>query len=112
MVKSAAEVETTGVFQNSKTVLAIQNLLQHMGHCQPPTIIRTDTSTTTGFVNDNTKMKWRKLRDMNLHWLRDKEFLKQFRILWEKGEHTGADYFTKHHSIKHRRKTTPDYVPD
>ena len=99
VVTSAAEAETTGVFQNAKTALAIRNLLQHMGHCQPPTIIRTDNSTTTGFANNNIQMKRSKSWDMNLHWLRNKEFLKKFKILWDKGEHNGADYFTKHHSI-------------
>ena len=53
MVTSAAEAETTGVLQNAKTALAIQNLLQHIGHYQPPTINRNDNSTTTGFANNN-----------------------------------------------------------
>ena len=98
------------VFQNAKTAIAIRNLLQQMGHYQPSTIIRTDNSTTTGFANNNIQMKRSKSWDMNLHWLRDKEFLKQFKILWGKGEHNGADYFTKHHSIKHHRLTRSDYV--
>ena len=58
------------------------------------------------------KMKRRKSWDMYLHWLRDKKFLNQFKILWDKGEHNGADYFTKHHSIKHHRITRPDYLRD
>ena len=49
VVTSAEEAETTGFFQNTKTEPVIQNLLQHMGHCQPPTIIRTDNSIATGF---------------------------------------------------------------
>ena len=47
---------------------------------------------------------------MNLHWLRDKECLQQFKILWEKGKWNRADYFSKHHTMKHPRLMRPQYV--
>ena len=35
--------------------------------------------------------------DMRLHWLRDRETKKQFRIFWDAGKNNHGDYFTKHH---------------
>ena len=49
---------------------------------------------------------------MNLHWLRDRENRKQFKVSWKKGSENGADYFTKHHPTVHHRKTRPKYVRD
>ena len=69
-----------------------------MGHKQnQPTPIRTDNSTSAGFVNKNMQMKHSKTWDMQLHWLRDKEMQKYFQVFWDKGTLNGADYFTKHH---------------
>ena len=51
VVSSAAEAETNSVFQNAKTAIPIRNLLIGMGHPQDATIIKTDNSTTQGFVN-------------------------------------------------------------
>ncbi len=83
-----------------------------MGHPQPPTIINTDNSTTTGFVNNNIQMKRSKSWDMRLHWLRDKEVLKHLKIEWAKGKDNKTDYFTKNHAITHHRKMRPEYIRD
>ena len=73
-------------------MLAIQNLLIAINHPQPPTTIRTDNSTAAGIVHNNIQMKKSKSWDMNLHWLRDKENLKHFDIIWDKGENNYVDY--------------------
>ena len=112
VVTSAAEAETKGVFQNAKTVIALRNLLKQIGHSQPPTTIHTDNSTTVGFVNKNIQMKRSKSWDMNFHWLRDKETLKEINIAWKKGDENYADYFTKHHSLVHHRKMRLIYIRD
>ena len=112
VVTSAAEAETKGVFQNAKTVVALRNLLQQIGHPQPPTRINTDNSTTVGFVKNNIQMKRSKSWDMNFHWLRDKETLKEIDIAWGKGTENYADYFTKHHSLVHHRKMRSIYIRD
>ena len=42
---------------------------------------------------------------MNMHWLCDKEVLKQIRVYWDKGKNNDADYFTKNFlPIVHRQK--------
>ena len=51
VVTSAAEAETHGVFHNAKLALHIRNLLEGMGHSQPPTAIKTDNSTAVGYAH-------------------------------------------------------------
>ena len=48
-------------------------ILQIVIHSQPPTPIKTDDTTATGFVYKNIQLKISKLRDMRHYWLRDKE---------------------------------------
>ena len=57
-------------------------------------------------------MKKSKSWDMNLHWLRDKETLNDFKIIWDKGKNNGTDYFTKNHPIIHHRRMRPKYIRD
>ena len=104
VVSSAAESETAGVFTNAQLALPIRYILQCLGHQQPPTPIKSDNSTTTGFVNNNIHQKRSKSWDMKYHWLRDKEVQKQIKVYWEKGVQNLADYFTKHHPTKHHLK--------
>ena len=75
-----------------------------MGHKQDQsTEIRTDNSISEDFVNNNIQIKRSKTWDMQLHWLRDPENQKKFKVIWEKGSKNGADYFTKHHATIHHR---------
>ena len=105
VVSSAAESETHGTFHNAKKSLPIAYTLEQMGHKQlHPTPIRTDNSTSAGFVNKNIQMKMSKTWDMHLHWLRDKQNKKHFKVFWDKGDDQGADLFTKHHPIVHHRR--------
>ena len=67
VVTSAAEAETKGVFQNAQTAVALRHLLKAMGHPQPSTTLRTDNSTTAGFVHNNMQMKQSTYWDMNFH---------------------------------------------
>ena len=50
VVSSAAEVETGGVYHNATTSIPIRTILHALNHPQPPTPIKTDNSTTTGFM--------------------------------------------------------------
>ena len=49
---------------------------------------------------------------MNLHWLQDKDLLKQIKVTWEKGANNTSDYFTKNHYITHHRQMRPFCVRD
>jgi len=114
VVSSAAEAETAGVFHNAQIAISIRYLLECMGHQQPPTPIKTDNSTANGFVHDNIHQKRSKSWDMRYHWLWEKQTKQQFHIFWDKGTNNHADYFTKHHPIKHHIKVrqTHKYVRD
>ena len=83
-----------------------------MGHPQPITEINTDNSTTIGFTNKNMQLKKSKSWDMSLHWLRDREKQKQFKVQWKKGADIPADYFTKHHTVTHHRNMRGKFVRD
>lgn len=72
-VSSAAESETSGVFINAEIALPMQHMLEYLGHPQPPTLIKSDKSTITGFINNNIYQKRSKSWDMRYHWLREKE---------------------------------------
>jgi hypothetical protein len=105
VVTSAAEAETHGVFYNAKQAIPLRHILEQLGHKQfQPTPIKTDNSTSAGYVNKNMQMKKSKTWDMHLHWLRDKEKQKYFNVFWDKGSNNYADYFTKHHPIIHHRR--------
>ena len=57
VVASAAKAETAGMFFNSQEIIYLRCLLNALGHPQPPTILKTDNSTTASFVNKNMRMK-------------------------------------------------------
>ena len=99
VVTSAAEAETHGVFHYAKRTIPIIHTLTQMNHLQDgPTPLRTDNSTSHGFVHNNIQMKKSKSWDMELHWLRDKKITKFIKVFWDKGTNNGGDYFTKHHA--------------
>lgn len=57
VVSSAAEAETAGVYHNEQFAIPIRTILNALDHPQPPTPIKTDTSTALGFVKDNINKK-------------------------------------------------------
>ena len=112
VVSSSAEAEVAGIFHNASTAVPIRHILEALNHPQPPTPLKTDNSTATGFIYDNIHQKRSKAWDMRYHWLRDRQAQQQFKIYWEKGANNDADYFTKHHPTNHHRAQRPKYVRD
>ena len=112
VVSSAAEAETAGIFHNAQTAIPIRTFLQALNHPQPPTPLKTDNSTSHGFIHDNIHMKKSKSWDMRYHWLRDRISQKQFHFYWQPGKNNDADYFTKHHPTVHHRQIRHKYVKD
>ena len=72
VVSSSAEADIAGVFHNASMALPIHHFLTQLNHPQPPTPIKTDNSTTTGFVYDNIHQKRSKSWDMRYYWLHDR----------------------------------------
>ena len=49
---------------------------------------------------------------MRFFWVRDRVKQNHFKIQWERGKVNRADYFTKHHSAAHHKRTRPLYIND
>ena len=76
-----------------------------MGHLQNLGLIATNNTTITVFMHNNMVMKKSKKLDTNVHWLRDKEVQKNFKIYWEAISRNRGDYFTNHcPTIPHRNQ--------
>ena len=108
VVASAAEAETGGLFMNGQEIIPLRYILHQIGHPQPgPTPLKTDNSTSLGFVHKNIKQKRSKSWDMSFYWLREKEAQKHLRIFWDRGKNNNADYYTKHHAATHHKIMRP-----
>ena len=112
VVSSAAEAEAGALYHNARVTLPLKQLLEQIRHPQPPISITTDNSTAHHFVYDNIHQKRSKSWDMRFYWLRDRVNQKQFVIKWAPGKTNLADYFTKHHPIKHHQQVRPTYNLD
>jgi len=88
VVASAAEAETGGLFLNGQTAVIIKIILEALNHKQPPTQLKTDNSTSSGFANSHIRIKRAKSWDMRYNWLRCRENQQQLNIYWEKGKAT------------------------
>ena len=109
-MSSSAEAETCGTFNKRKTSIYTLTELITLDHKQPATHLKTDNSTTEGFVNLGMKPKRSKTWDMKWHWLRDMEVLDKLRLYWDIGTNNDADYFTKHHPTIYHLQMRPRYI--
>jgi hypothetical protein len=107
VLSSAAEAELAGLFLNGKQAVPERITLKELGHPQPPTPMITDNSTAMGIANDSVKQKRSKAMDMRFYWIRDRVRQGQFQVFWQPGKQNRADYYTKHHSVKHHVKMRP-----
>jgi hypothetical protein len=102
VMSSAAESELGSLYLNGRKGVKICNILEEMGHPQPPTPVQTDNSSAEGIINSRVQPKRTKAIDMRFHWLRDRSInQKQFRFYWRPGPTNIADYWTKHHPPAH-----------
>ncbi len=97
----AAEAELGVLYINACEAVPMQNLLQGMGHPQPPTPTQTDNSTALGVVTSNIQPRQTKSMDMRFYWLQDRGAQKQFKSLWRPGKTNLGNYWTKHHCSAH-----------
>jgi hypothetical protein len=110
VLSSAAEAELGALFYNAKEGCQIRNILNDLGHKQPPTPIQADNACAVGIANDSIKMKRSKAMDMRFFWVRDRVQQGQFIIYWRKGSDNDADYFTKQHPTSHHRALRQRYL--
>jgi hypothetical protein len=62
VISSAAEAEIGAVFINAKEGAVLGTTLEELGHKQPPTPMKTDNTTATGYINGtinkNAQKQW------------------------------------------------------
>lgn len=110
VMTSAAEAELGALYINAREAVYIRQILEGMGHKQPPTPIQIDNSTAVGIVNNNILPKATKAMDMRFHWLRCRLTQKMFRFFWRPGPTNKGDYTTKHHPAAHHRNERPEFL--
>jgi hypothetical protein len=109
-MSSAAEAELGALYVNARKGVEIRNILEELGHRQPPTPIQTDNSTAESIINSRVQPKRTKAMDMRFHWLRDRSINQnQFRFFWRPGHTNLADYWTKHHPASHHRNMRREF---
>jgi hypothetical protein len=96
-----AEAELGALHINARKAVPTRNLLQEMGHPQPPTPIQTDNSTALGVVTSKIQPRQTKAMDMQFYWLRDRDTHKQFKFFWRTVKTNLGNYWTKHHCTAH-----------
>ena len=110
VMASAAEAEIAALFLNARLALPIRTALIELGHPQPPTKLKTDNNTASGFANGTIKQNKTKAIDMRFDWLKCRSAQDQFDIYWAPGKVNLADYFTKHHPPAHHKALRPVYL--
>jgi hypothetical protein len=92
---SAAESEYGAAFRAASNAVPLRLTLEDLGWPQPPTTLLTDNLCATGVANNTIKRKRSKAFSTRFHWLRDRVQQGEFSIIFRKGCHNLADYFTK-----------------
>jgi hypothetical protein len=80
VMSSAAEAEIGAVFVDAKEGAVLRTTLEELGHKQPPTPMKTDNTTATGYSNGTIKQKRTKATDMRFYWIKDRVKQGQFKI--------------------------------
>jgi hypothetical protein len=112
VVSSVAEAEFWELFVNAKEGTIMRTTLSEMGHNQDATDLKTDNTTADEIFNNLIQQKRSKAMDMRLYWVKDRVEQEQFNVGWAPGDTNFGDYFTKHHSPAHQKRTRPYYLHD
>jgi hypothetical protein len=92
IMSSAAKAKLDTLYINVHEAIPMRQLLEEMGHKQPPTPIQTDNSTAHGVVTNNIQPPRTKAIDMRFNWLQCRDSQGQFCYYWRPGPNNRADY--------------------
>ena len=84
--------------------------LEEMVHQQPTTPLVTNSTTSDGFVNDNTQQRKSRAIDMRFYWVRNRFRQGHYLVYWAIRKDNLVDCFTKHHLIKNQCSITSIYL--
>jgi hypothetical protein len=110
VMSSAAKAKLGALYINAHEAIPMRQLLEEIGHKQPPTPIQTNNSTAYGVITNNIQPRRTKAMDMRFHWLCCRESQGQYRYYWQPGPNNRADYWTKHHSATRHIKKRPSIL--
>ena len=110
VMSSAADAEIEALFINTRQAIPARQLLEEMGHKQPPTPIQTDNTTALGFVTKSLQPKVTKSTEMNYWCMKDKQDREQFKYYWRPGTGNQGDYFTKHFCSATHAERRPSFL--
>eukprot|EP00804_Cyclotella_cryptica_P015658 CCRYP_003656-RB/>CCRYP_003656-RB protein AED:0.45 eAED:0.45 QI:0/-1/0/1/-1/0/1/0/153 len=86
VMSSAAKAEMGALYTNARKGVEIRNILEEMGHKQPPTPIQTDNSTAEGIANSRCNRNARKRWICGFTGFADRAVNQgQFRFYWHPG---------------------------
>jgi hypothetical protein len=83
-----------------------------MGHPQPATSLFCDNEVAIGIASDTVLQRMSKATDMRLHWIRDRVRQGHLRVVFIRGLHNVADFFTKPLPVAHHRVLAPFIAAD
>jgi hypothetical protein len=84
--------------------------MAEIGHNQDATELKTDNTTADGIFYNTVQQKRSNAMDMISYWVKDTLEHGQFKVDWAPGDTNMGDYFTKHHSPAHHKRTRPYYL--
>ena len=103
-MSSAAEAELGALYINAHEAVPIRNMLEEMGHPQPPSPIHIDNSTAVGIVNNTIKRQRSRAMEMRYFWLLDQAAEALFKFAYHPGLENLGDYPSKLHPAHHHTK--------
>ena len=95
VVASAAEAEYAALFMLAQEGEYLRRVLDDMGYPQAPTLMLCDNQCAVGLATYSLKSKRTKSIDMRYHWIQDRVTQGHFQVIWRRGEHNLAVFFTK-----------------
>jgi hypothetical protein len=112
VASSVAEADFFTIFVNAKEGTVMRTTISEMGHKQDATKLKTDKSTADRITNNTVQQKRYKAMDMIFYWVKYRVEQDQFNVGWAPGDTNMGDYFTKHHSPAHHKRTRAYYLYD
>jgi hypothetical protein len=109
-----AEAEYAGLYATARIATEERKILANMGHPQPATPLFCDNEVAIGIAADTVSQRMSKATDMrlSLHWIRDRVRQGHFRVVFIRGLHNVADFFTKPLPVARHRALAPFIAAD
>ena len=102
--------KTCGIFISAQEIIPIHHMCEALRHIQPPIPLKTENSTTHGFISNSMKKIRCKTWNMRWNWLRDPRIKRVIAVYWDKDINNHAVYLTKHHPPLYHKMIHSTYL--